>query len=87
VDDALLAEWEASIPGLAEECDLAASRNAPKAWRFVGEMKEIADSFTARGLPEGFGVAAADIYDRLASFKGMSGATLSAVIDELTGHG
>jgi 3-hydroxyisobutyrate dehydrogenase-like beta-hydroxyacid dehydrogenase len=41
----------------------------PKGWRFSGEMDEIASTFGAVGLPEGFHLAAADIYQRLDSFK------------------
>lgn len=40
-----------------------------KAWRFVGEMEEIAATFSGAGLPDGFHLAAADTYSRLASFK------------------
>ncbi len=42
--------------------------SARKAWRFVGEMSEIADAFAARGLPDGFHRASAELYERLASF-------------------
>jgi 3-hydroxyisobutyrate dehydrogenase-like beta-hydroxyacid dehydrogenase len=42
----------------------------PKAWRFSGEMEEIASTFEAAGLPGGFHLAASDIYQRLAKFKG-----------------
>ena len=41
----------------------------PKGWRFAGEMEEIASTFAAVGLPEGFHLAAADIYKRLDKFK------------------
>ena len=40
-----------------------------KAWRFVGEMKEISSTFQSVGLPGGFHEAAANIYTRIASFK------------------
>ena len=43
--------------------------NTAKAWRFVGEMHEIADTFRGAGLPGGFHQAAADVYERLAIFK------------------
>lgn len=41
-----------------------------KAWRFSGEMDEIAATFEKAGLPAGFHLAASDIYQRLARFKG-----------------
>jgi hypothetical protein len=40
-----------------------------KAWRFVGEMEEIAATFTAAGLPAGFPVAAGEVYRHLAAWK------------------
>jgi 3-hydroxyisobutyrate dehydrogenase-like beta-hydroxyacid dehydrogenase len=83
VDEALLAEWTTSMPGLVQQSELAASRNAPKAWRFVGEMHEIATSFEAHSLPGGFGLAAADIYERLAGLKDSTDATLPVAIDNL----
>jgi len=46
--------------------------NARKAWRFVGEMEEIAASFEDAGLPGGFHQAAAEIYRRLESYKDTS---------------
>lgn len=36
-----------------------------KAWRFAGEMEEVADSFATAGLPEGFHRAAGETYRRL----------------------
>jgi len=43
--------------------------NTAKAWRFVGEMHEIAATFRGAGLPGGFHEAAAEVYERLAPFK------------------
>jgi 3-hydroxyisobutyrate dehydrogenase-like beta-hydroxyacid dehydrogenase len=43
--------------------------NTAKAWRFEGEMYEIAATFEGAGLPGGFHRAAAEVYNRLASFK------------------
>ncbi|MCK7519679.1 MAG: DUF1932 domain-containing protein [Ignavibacteriales bacterium] len=40
-----------------------------KAWRFEGEMHEIASTFEGAGLPDGFHEAAAEIYHRMAGFK------------------
>jgi len=40
-----------------------------KAWRFVGEMDEIAATFEEVGTPNDFHRAAAEIYRRLANFK------------------
>jgi len=69
VDKALLEEWALSQPGLERRSIQAAAVSAPKAWRFAGEMREIAATFDAAGLPSGFHDAATDIYERLAPFK------------------
>ncbi len=69
VDDALLAEWHRSQPDLPKKSEAAARDNARKAWRFVGEMEEIAATFEAAGLPGGFHQACGEIYRRLADFK------------------
>ena len=59
VDGALRAEWERSQPGLGGRSESAVAANAKKAWRFVGEMEEIAATFAAAGLPAGFHEACA----------------------------
>lgn len=69
VDQALLDEWSISQPALAKKCDRAAAVAAPKAWRYVGEMHEIAEAFQGAGLPDGFHQAAAQFWERLACFK------------------
>jgi len=68
VEDALLSEWKISQPGLEERSE-AVSAQARKAWRWIGEMEEIAASFDAAGLPGGFHRAAADVYRALEAFK------------------
>lgn len=85
VDQALSEEWSISQPDLARKSMRAAAVAAPKAWRYVGEMKEIAESFAAAGLTPGFHNAAADIWERLAPFKDRTDPppTLEAVIDAL----
>ena len=40
-----------------------------KAWRFEGEMKEIASTLASASIPGGFHLAAAEIYHRMAAFK------------------
>ncbi len=70
VERPLLQEWSLSQPGLAERSERAATRNAPKAWRFEGEMEEIAATFRHAGVPDGFHLAAADVYRRLSPYRG-----------------
>jgi len=69
VEKALIQEWSLSQPELSQWSVKAAESSAPKAWRYVSEMKEIAATFAAAGLPSGFHMAATDIYERLESFK------------------
>jgi len=83
VDDALLAEWDISQPGTAGRSEITASMTAPKAWRFVGEMEQIANSLAANGLPIGFGEAAADLYARMAEFRDQPDVTLADVLDRI----
>ena len=64
VEDALLAEWRTSLPELPEQSVAAARSAVAKGWRRVGEMDEIAETFTSAGLPDGFHRAAAEIYQR-----------------------
>jgi hypothetical protein len=69
VDQALLEEWSISQPALARKCERAAAVAVPKMWRYVGEMREIAEAFDGAGMPPGFHEAAAEICERLACFK------------------
>ncbi len=69
VDAELLREWEKVLPDLPGRLRFGVPGSALKAWRFVGEMEEIASAFAAAGLPDGFHRAAAEIYRRLAAFK------------------
>lgn len=69
VDREILAEWERSVPDVPVRLARGVPASARKAWRFEGEMKEIAATFEAAGLPGGFHRAAAEVYARLAGFK------------------
>jgi 3-hydroxyisobutyrate dehydrogenase-like beta-hydroxyacid dehydrogenase len=62
VESTLLAEWELSLPELPEQSVRAARSAATKGWRWIGEMEEIAATFAAAGLPDGFHLAAADVF-------------------------
>jgi len=69
VDDALLAEWSRSQPELPKRSENAAKGTARKAWRWVGEMDEIAATFKGASLPDGFHRGAGDVYRRMAIYK------------------
>ena len=79
----LLDEWARSQPGLPERSHRVAANMAPKAWRFVGEMGEIAATFGSADLPEGFHRAAAEIFARLADLKDADSPALEAVLRAL----
>lgn len=88
VEEALLAQWQHGLPDLAARSEGTARGTAPKAWRFVGEMHEIADSFAAAGLPDGFHRAAAELYRRMAAYKDAdTPPELAAVIETLLRDG
>lgn len=70
VTEALLGEWETSMPDLIARSERSAATVGPKAWRFEAEMHEIADSLAGAGLPDGFHRGAAEVYRRMAGLKG-----------------
>ena len=69
VREELYQQWELDDKGSAEEVNRRVKRVTAKAWRFEGEMKEIAGTFKEAGLPDQFHQAAAEIYHRLGIFK------------------
>ncbi len=86
VDAELVREWQRSHPELPGRSEAGARSNARKAWRFVGEMEEIAAAFASAGLPDGFHRAAADLYKRLAHFKAGEPPELDRVVRALLGR-
>ncbi len=80
--DALKRQWARSGPSLPDlEREIA--RAAPKAWRFTGEMHEIAATFQSAGMPPEFHAAAADIFRRLENFKGHAEPSVKEVLATL----
>jgi len=69
VREELYQQWDRDNTGFSEQVNRRTTRVTAKAWRFEGEMHEIASTFQAAGLPNGFHEAAAEIYHRLAGFK------------------
>ena len=61
--------WQRDDPQFADEVEQRVRRVTAKAWRFAGEMDEIASTFRAAGLPGEFHAAAASVYRRLDDFK------------------
>jgi 3-hydroxyisobutyrate dehydrogenase-like beta-hydroxyacid dehydrogenase len=63
-------DWHwARDEGAAAAAAERVGRSLPKAWRYVGEMDEIASTFRSAGLPGEFHDASAEIYRRLSGFK------------------
>ncbi len=69
VRQALEKQWEVYTPGFTEKSQARIKQVARKAWRFSGEMKEIAATLEATGMPPAFFLAAAELYERQAAFK------------------
>ncbi len=69
VEDALLFEWNESIPQLPDRARQAQRSADAKGWRWVGEMEEIAAAFAAHDLPDGFHRAAAEIFRNVSTLR------------------
>lgn len=69
----LLSEWRISQPSLVARSEATARSTSAKAWRFEGEMREIAATFASAELPSGFHEAAAELYTRMAELKDVAG--------------
>jgi 3-hydroxyisobutyrate dehydrogenase-like beta-hydroxyacid dehydrogenase len=79
---ALADEWRISQPDLFRQLDRAVAQSR-KAWRWVGEMEEIAATFGAAGLPAGFHLAAAEVCRALESFKDARGTSADELVAAL----
>ena len=87
LEAALLADWDESIPHLREMSLQAARSAAAKGWRWDTEMEEIAATFAAAGLPDGFHLAAAELFRRSPRLDDPHAdqATLDAVLRGIAG--
>jgi 3-hydroxyisobutyrate dehydrogenase-like beta-hydroxyacid dehydrogenase len=63
-------QWSRDGSDFAAQAAQKVRQVTAKAWRFGGEMEEISATFSEAGVPSSFHLAAADIYHRLAEFKG-----------------
>lgn len=71
IRDELYQQWNMDDSDFSDQVNRRVTRVTAKAWRFEGEMYEIASTFREAGLPDGFHKAAAEIYQRMARFKAM----------------
>ena len=62
-------EWGFRDPDAAAQTQNRVRQVMAKAWRFAGEMDEIAETFDMAGVPSGFFVAAGAVYERMTGFK------------------
>lgn len=62
VEPVLAQEWAESQPQLPERLKRARRSGEAKGWRWVAEMEEIAATFAAHDLPDGFHLAAAEVF-------------------------
>lgn len=69
VSEELSRQWDMDDPGFSEQVNRRVMRTSAKAWRFKGEMEEIASTFEQAGLPGGFHQAAAEIFRHMAHGK------------------
>ena len=88
VREALLEHWNHQNPEFVDNALNGISKAAIKAWRFSGEMEQIAATFESAGLPPGFHLAARDIYQRLDRFKDYdANPDLTEILQALLGRG
>lgn len=84
IEQSLLDEWALSQPQLASSCEGEGRTAAKKAWRFNGEMREIASTMQSANLPPQFHTGAAELYDRLASFRdGSDAPSVEQIMEQL----
>jgi 3-hydroxyisobutyrate dehydrogenase-like beta-hydroxyacid dehydrogenase len=62
-------QWSRDWPNFSEQAGERVRNVTAKAWRFAGEMAEIAATFREAGMPGEFHAAAEMIYQRIAGFK------------------
>lgn len=84
VEEALLEEWDRSQPGLRDRSEASFDRLSRTAWRFEGEMREIAATMDDHGLPADFHDGAAAVFRRLAR-AGDDDGDPGRVLDRLLG--
>jgi 3-hydroxyisobutyrate dehydrogenase-like beta-hydroxyacid dehydrogenase len=81
-------QWTHEGSSLAQEAPPRMRSVTAKAWRFAGEMEEIAATFAEANMPTGFHIAAAELYRRMAEFRGQTAnPPLSEVLAALLGSG
>jgi 3-hydroxyisobutyrate dehydrogenase-like beta-hydroxyacid dehydrogenase len=83
VSESLMRRWADNGSGLDKSAAARVTRVTDRAWRWVGEMEEIASTFAHADMPRGFHDAARDIYRRLARFKDQPTPSSDVVLEAL----
>lgn len=83
--DALKSEWDHSAPEVAQRYERTSDAVTPKAWRYIGEMLEIASTLESVGQPGGFHHAAAKVYQHIADKNNREEATSASLTQPATG--
>ena len=68
IREELANQWSRDGSDFAEQANQRVRGVTAKAWRFVGEMEEIAATFEEAGMPGAFHIAA-EVYRRIANLK------------------
>jgi 3-hydroxyisobutyrate dehydrogenase-like beta-hydroxyacid dehydrogenase len=85
VRENLYEQWTREDANFVSETEKRARNVTKKAWRFEGEMREIAATFAAVEMPSEFHLGAAEIYRRLAPLKeSNSNVSIQDVLQALT---
>jgi 3-hydroxyisobutyrate dehydrogenase-like beta-hydroxyacid dehydrogenase len=82
VQGALERQWARTGPNYERAVESVRTA-APKAWRFTGEMREIADTLASVGVPAGFPKAAGEIYEKLRACKGAGQPEIAEILRKL----
>ncbi len=83
VRDVLNQQWAMDDPAFPEQVERQILRTMTKAWRFTGEMEEIAATFEGVGLPGGFHQAAAEVFQRMADRGPNSSERLDQILNTI----
>jgi 3-hydroxyisobutyrate dehydrogenase-like beta-hydroxyacid dehydrogenase len=62
VEELLLEQWASGQEKLDARSVWALQKASTHGWRWIGEMEEVAESFRAAGVPDGFPAAAAAVF-------------------------
>jgi len=83
VREPLRRQWSRGGSNFADQTEVRVRQVTAKAWRFAAEMEEIAATFSSANMPDGFHLAAAEIYRRIAHLQDTCEPSLTTVLAAL----